>query len=266
MLIIDDAMDQCLVCVGYAFEEDTPLGRDIALSKFMPGVRQKVWWRWYQTYLGLRTLVAYLGPRPVGHIEFMPVEHAPRPVAGERLMMINCLLVARDARGQGVGRALLQAAEAEARARMDGLAVVAYADEERLPASFFEHMGFHFELNRGADLLLTKPFTTIRQPEFLPIRFDPQSVPGRVQVDFFHCSQCPMSGCALRKVRQAARRRPVPVDVRVFQTCERAEVERWGVSRAVFVDGDHIPGPPFGAEHVIEAIEAAVGSHVLVAA
>src|SRR3990170_4976996 len=105
MKIIDDAMDQCLICIGYTFEHDTPLDRDIALGNFMPGVRQKVWWRWYQTYLGLRTLVAYIGPRPVGHIEFMPVDYAPRPVAGERLMMINCLLVARDVRGQGVGRA-----------------------------------------------------------------------------------------------------------------------------------------------------------------
>jgi GNAT superfamily N-acetyltransferase len=266
MMIIDDAMDQCLVCIGYAFERDAPLERDIALGKFMPGVRQKVWWRWYQTYLGLRTLVAYIGPRPVGHIEFMPVEHAPRPVVGERLMMINCLLVSREARGQGVGKALLEAAEGEARAKMDGMAVVAYADEERLPASFFEHMGYSYQGTCGADLLMTKSFTTIRRPEFLPIRFDPQPVSGRVQVDFFHCSQCPMSGCALRKVRQSARRRSVPVDIRVFQTCERAEVERWGVSRAVFVDGRHIPGPPFGAARVIDAIEAAVESHALCAA
>jgi hypothetical protein len=113
---------------------------------------------------------------------------------------------------------------------------------------------------------MTKSFTRIRPPEFLPMRFDPQPVAGRVQVDYFHCSQCPMSGCALRKVRQAARRRQVPVDVRVFQTCERADVERWGVSRAVFVDGQHIAGPPFGAERVVEAIEAAVQSHTLVAA
>ena len=113
---------------------------------------------------------------------------------------------------------------------------------------------------------MTKSFTAIRPPSFLPIRFDPQPVAGRVQVDFFHCSQCPMSGCALRKVKRAARRRPVPVDVRVFETCERAEVERWGVSRAVFVDGRHIEGPPFGAERVIEAIESAVETRTLCAA
>lgn len=266
MMIIDDAMDQCLVCIGYAFEQDTPLGRDIALGNYMPGVRQKVWWRWYQTYLGLRTLVAYIGPRPVGHVEFMPIEHAPRAVGGERLMMINCILVAREFQGRGVGRELLQAAEDEARVRMDGMAVVCYAHEDWLPSSFFEHMGFNLEAEKGGELLLTKSFTPIRPPQFLPTHYDPQPVPGRVQVDFFHCSQCPLSGCSLRNIKQAARHRPIPVDVRVFETCERSEVERWGIARAVYVDGQRVDGPPFLADRVIETVEAAVDAHLKIPA
>jgi len=263
MKIVDDAMDQCLVCIGYTFEQDTPLGRDIALGNFMPGVRQKVWWRWYQTYLGLRTLVAYIGPRPVGHIEFMPIEHAPRSAAGERLMMINCILVAREFRGRGVGKGLLKAAEDEARVRMDGMAVVSYADDDWLPASFFEHMGYRLQAEKGEELLLTKSFTGIRPPYFLPVRYDPQPVPGRVQVDFFHCSQCPLSGCSLRKIKRAARKRSRPVDVRVFETCERAEVERWGIARAVYVDGQRVEGPPFLTDRVIEALEAAIQAHMM---
>jgi GNAT superfamily N-acetyltransferase len=264
MMIIDDAMDQCLVCIGYTFEQDTPLGRDIALGNFMPGVRQKAWWRWYQTYLGLRTLVGYIGPRPVGHIEFMPIEHAPRAVAGERLMMINCILVSREFQGQGVGRELLKAAEEEARVRMDGMAVVCYAHEDWLPSSFFEHMGYRVEAEKDGELLLTKSFTPIRPPQFLPVRYDPQPVPGQVQVDYFHCSQCPLSGCSLRKIKHAARNRPLPVDVRVFETCERGEVERWGVARAVYVDGKRVEGPPFLTDRVSEAIDAAVDLQVKV--
>jgi GNAT superfamily N-acetyltransferase len=266
MKIIDDATDQCLVCIGYTFEQDTPLGRDMALSNYMPGVRQKVWWRWYQTYLGLRTLVGYIGPRPVGHIEFMPIEHAPRAVSGERLMMINCILVSREFQGMGVGRELLQAAEDEAQVRMDGMAVVCCSRDEWVPASFFEHMGYSLQAEREGELLLTKSFASIRPPQFLPVFYDPQPVTGRVQVDFFHCSQCPLSGCSLRAIKRAARDRPLPVDVRVFETCERAEVERWGIARAVYVDGQRVGGPPFEVDRVIRTIEAAVESHAEVPA
>jgi hypothetical protein len=116
MKVLDEAMDQCLLCIDYAFDQDSPANREVSLRRLQPGIRQKEWWRYHHVYRGLRTLVAYEGSRAVGHVEFMPIEYAPRPVVGQHLAFPTACMW-RLARSRG-GRRLLEAAEHEARKRL----------------------------------------------------------------------------------------------------------------------------------------------------
>ncbi len=259
MKIIDEAVDQCLLCIDFDSDQDCPSYREVARSRFQPGVMQKEWWRYHHAYLGLRTLVAYQGRRAVGHVEFLPIEHAPRPVEGQGLAFIDCLMVAEDARGQGVGRALLEAAEGEARRRYAGMAVLCQWTRPAMPARFFTHLGYHPVATRGDEWLLNKPFGRAYSPRLLPVHYTPRRAARRVAVDFFHCPQCPRSGRALDLLRRRARVLP-RVDLRVIDTGERPAIETWGIANAVFVDGRRAGRVPLDALEVGQELDQALAA------
>ena len=260
MKVIDEAMDQCLLCIDYAFDHDSPSNREVSLRRLQPGVRQKEWWRYHHAYLGLRTLVAYEGPRPVGHIEYMPIEHAPRPVAGHNLAFINCLHVSPHARGRGVGSGLVEAAERQVRDHTDGMAVLASWSGPSLPAHFFIETGFQPVGSRQGEALLNKPFRRASSPHFLPVRFLPRTSEGRIPVDFFHCPQCPYSGWVLHKLQREGQLDAPDVDLRLYDTGDRQAVEMWGVSNRVYIDGRPIGSVPLNLleiEHGLAQARAA---------
>jgi GNAT superfamily N-acetyltransferase len=244
MKVIDEAMDQCLLCIDYAFDQDSPTHREASLRRLQPGVRQKEWWRYQHAYLGLKTLVAYEGTRPVGHVEFMPIEHAPRPVAGHNLAFINCVYVAPQARGRGVGIGLLEAAERQVRDHADGMAVLARWSGPTLPAHFFIEAGFQPVGSRQGEALLNKPFRRAASPHFLPEHLLPREAAGQVAVDFFHCPQCPYSGWVLHQLQRGGQLGASDIDFRLYDTGDRQAVELWGVSNSVYIDGRAISSTP----------------------
>lgn len=86
---------------------------------------------------------------PMGFIHLIPIELPASGVIGKDLMIIPCLTLSyqqvyAQKRGTGVGRALLDASEQEARRKgFKGLAVHAYdGDFWFMPSGFFQKMGF----------------------------------------------------------------------------------------------------------------------------
>jgi GNAT superfamily N-acetyltransferase len=260
MRIFDEPMDQCLLCIGYDFHQDAPIFREAARNRFEPGVSQKEWWRYQHNYLGLRTLVAYDGSRPVGHVEFIPIQHAPRPVSGARTLFINCLFVDRSARFRGVGRALLEAAEEEATRLGKGIAVLAYESGSFMPAAFFEACGFEAGEARDGERLLHKASFTGETPSFLPLHYEPRRNIEGIAVDYFHCPQCPRSGTALQELQGKLASRRGHIDLRVINTGQRPTIEQWGIAQGIFVDGHRLPIvlPPH-ANQLKSALESLLG-------
>jgi GNAT superfamily N-acetyltransferase len=88
---------------------------------------------------GLSPIVATLDKQLVGlcGIDAMVAIHRDRPVG-----RINILVVAREARGQGIARMLVEAAEARLEAL--GCALIEVTSNDRLPAAhaFYRHMGY----------------------------------------------------------------------------------------------------------------------------
>jgi len=93
---------------------------------------------------GMRVKVALLDGQHAGFLYLLPIEIAPTGPVGRDLSVIQCLTVKDGFKGRGAGRALIAAAEQEARAQgKAGIVVTAfYHDFWFMPASFFEARGF----------------------------------------------------------------------------------------------------------------------------
>jgi ribosomal protein S18 acetylase RimI-like enzyme len=89
--------------------------------------------------MGEPVLVAKLGGRLVGCLTWhvVPVIHRPRPVG-----RITFLVVAAEARRKGIGRALVEAAEAKLRQRDCGLMEVTSNTKLRAAHAFYRRLGF----------------------------------------------------------------------------------------------------------------------------
>ena len=105
---------------------------------------RRVPWLRRQRERGLRVKVALVDDEHASFLYMMPIEVAPWGPAGRDLMSIQCLTVLQEASGQGMGRALVEAAEEEAHIQeRRGIVVTAfYHDFWFMPAPFFEKCGF----------------------------------------------------------------------------------------------------------------------------
>ncbi|MFX0174016.1 MAG: GNAT family N-acetyltransferase [Candidatus Hodarchaeota archaeon] len=80
---------------------------------------------------GFKTKVAFLDEKPVGFLHIVPIEFSHWGPIGKDLMVILCQHVETGAKGKGIGRALLQAAEQETiKDDKKGLVVCAYYYED----------------------------------------------------------------------------------------------------------------------------------------
>jgi GNAT superfamily N-acetyltransferase len=254
MKIYDDPSDQCLLCVGYNFKDDYPLQRELTLRQYKEGVKQKEWWRYHHSYLGLKTWVAYQGVRPVGHIELMPIEHTPRPIAGKETMVINCLHVDESAQNHGVGRALLAIAEEHAFTHGRGITAIAWQSGEFMPLAFYDHMDYQIVSSRRDEFLVYKPYNGSRPPSLIPIGYQPILVKDRLSIVYFHCPQCPRSGWALKLLKDNLRDLGDKILLQVLETGERKEIERLGIDHRAYINGRPTGSFPLDPELLLNDI------------
>lgn len=95
---LDEEMDPCL--------EDIPPEKREEFSAHCQA--KKDWFRKASGKYGVCGLVAYLGNRPAGLIEFLPVDAVPYPEERPKeTMIILCAYVRKGSQKRGVGRELL---------------------------------------------------------------------------------------------------------------------------------------------------------------
>lgn len=260
-----DTQEQTLLCLNYNFAEDCQSNREVALHDLGNGVNVKRYWNYNRFFKGLHLLIAYEGTTPVGHLEYLPIEYAPRPIKGHDLTFINCMYVQPQARDRGVGSALLQACEDKVRSTSSGLAVIAHADWPPVPYSFFAVHNFATVAEDHGAQLMVKAWGKITPPYFLPRNYEPlsQSKPDQVTVDVFWCGQCPHWVEARDRLTHIAREYGDAVKVRGINTDDRATIEAWGISDGVYFNGQpKFTTPPSEADLRI-ALEQAVKVKVL---
>jgi len=216
-----------------------------------------------QQKLGLRAKVA-LDDNDVegGMIQYGPIEQSF--VDGSGLYFIYCIFVHGHKQGRGdfqkrgMGKALLRAAEEDARTLgAKGIAAWGVVLPFWMRASWFKKHGYRKADRQGISALVWKPFTDDAQPPrwFPKVNKRPEPVPGKVNVTAFSSGWCLASNLTYERAKRAAAEFGDAVAFREIDTSEHSAVAEWGVSDAVFVNGKNLQkGPPPSYEKIRKAI------------
>jgi GNAT superfamily N-acetyltransferase len=193
-----------------------------------------------------------------GMVQYLPVEHSN--VDGCGLYFLPCIWVhghkqgRGNFQGRGMGSALLEAAEADARAHgARGMASWGIWLPFWMRASWFKRHGYRKADRQGLAVLLWKPFSADAQPpRWYPKRKKlPDPVPGKVNVTAFVNGWCTGMNLAAERARRAAAEFGDKVAYVEIDTSEPDEVAKWGASDALFVDGKVVrTGPPPSYERI----------------
>lgn len=211
---------------------------------------------------GLRVKLA-LDDRGVvgGMIQYVPVEEAF--VDGEGLYFIHCIWVHGHKRGRGdfqkkgMGKALLAAAEEDARELgAQGMAAWGMAIPVFMRARWFRKHGYRKADAIGPQVLLWKPFVEeAKPPRWIRDKKKPEPVPGQVTVTALINGWCPGMNMAFERAKRAAAESGDKVEFRPVDTFDRAAFREWGEPDAIFVDGKGLRmGPPPSYKKIRRAI------------
>jgi GNAT superfamily N-acetyltransferase len=197
-----------------------------------------------------------------GMIQYGPIEDSFADGSG--LYFIYCIWVhgykqgRGDFRKRGMGRALLRAAEEDARALgATGMAAWGLALPVWMKASWFKKPGYRPARRQGMVVLLWKPFVDdARPPRWFPkVGRLPEPVAGKVNVTAFASGWCMARNLTYERAKRAAADFGDAVVFREIDTAERSAVAEWGRSDAVFVDGKNlVKGPPPSYDKIHKAI------------
>jgi GNAT superfamily N-acetyltransferase len=199
---------------------------------------------------------------PGGMIQYLPIEEST--VDGAGLYFIPCVWVhghkkgRGDYQGRGMGRALLAAAEDDARAHgAKGMAAWGLWLPFWMKASWFRRHGYRSVDRDGLASLLWKPFASDAQPPrwYRRTAKPLELTPGRVNLTCFVNGWCTVGNLTAERARRVAGEFGDRVVYREVDTSEPRTVAEWGLADALFVNGKRLmTGPPVTAERLRKVI------------
>jgi len=196
-----------------------------------------------------------------GMIQYTPIAHSP--AQGADTYFIHCIWVHGYKKGRGnfqkkgMGKALLKAAEEDARARgAKGMAAWGLTLPIWMKASWFKKRGYKKVDSNSIMGLMWKPFTGDAQPpKWVKANKKPQKEEGKVVVTAFHNGWCCSSNINYERTKRIAAEFGDKVDFRTIDTFDRENFQEWGISDAIFVGGKNITsGPPMKPDKIRKKI------------
>jgi GNAT superfamily N-acetyltransferase len=186
-----------------------------------------------------------------GMIQYIPIEESL--AEGNDLYFILCIWVHgyKFGRGnfqkKGMGKALLRAAEEDARGRgAKGMVAWGLWLPFWMNARWFKRQGYKKVERDSIRVLLWKPFTDDAiPPKWVRPRKKPELVPGKVTVTSFMNGWCPGQNLVFERAKRASVEFGDDVVFRGIDTSERDVFLEWGISDALFINGKEVrTGPP----------------------
>jgi len=172
------------------------------------GPRKRIWYDRMKDK-GLRVKLA-IDERNVvgGMIQYIPIEFSA--AVGEDLYFICCIWVhghkqgRGDFRKRGMGRALLQAAEEDAK-KLGKKGIVAWglSIPVFMRASWYRKNGYRKADKKSMMVLLWKPFSEdAAPPKWNRIKKEPEVVPGKVTVTAYSNGWCPAQNITFERAKR----------------------------------------------------------------
>lgn len=198
---------------------------------------------------GWKGLVAYESGKPVGRVEFYPLEESFAGISGEDLYFMPCAYIMKDHREKGYGGALMEEVLSET-SNSKGLVTVTC--EGWMPRGFFEKLGFELVEQMGSCHLMLKKHKEDARAELLSSSFTPRNEEDKVNIDVVVNCQCPFMtvnyNSLLRKAKEVSER----VEVTQYLLTDRDDLRTYGEMN-LYIDGEApLVGP--GREEDIERL------------
>ncbi|MBI5000066.1 MAG: GNAT family N-acetyltransferase [Euryarchaeota archaeon] len=196
-----------------------------------------------------------------GMIQYIPIERSH--VEGDGLYFISCIWVHGHKQGRGdfqkrgMGAALLNAAEEDARALgAKGIAAWGLSLPFWMKASWFKKHGYVQADKDGIAVLLWKRFSDDAEPpRWIKQVRKPVLVPGKVAVTSFVNGWCPAQNIVYERAKRASAEFGDAVVFTEIGTMDKATMREWGLSDALFIDGKFVrTGPPPSYEKIRKLI------------
>lgn len=226
------------------------------------GIPKKEEWFNKMVKRGLRAKLAVDEVGTVGGmIQYLPAEHSF--IEGGGLYFINCIWVhgydkgRGNLQGKGMGRALVDAAERDAKDRgAKGMAAWGVMFPFWMKASWFKKQGYSNADRTGTAVLLWKAFANdAAPPKWIKKKKVPQSIPGAVTVTSFTNGWCTGQNMTYERAKRAAEELGEKVIFEAVDTSEREALTEWGIADGLFIDGKEVnTGPPPSYDKIVELI------------
>ncbi|MBN2293896.1 MAG: GNAT family N-acetyltransferase [Pirellulales bacterium] len=219
---------------------------------------------WYRKFVdrGLHVKLALDDEETVGGmIQYLPVEQST--VEGKDLYLVLCIWVHGYEQGrgnyqkQGMGKAMLQAAEADAKSLgAKGMAAWGLWLPFWMRASWFKRQGYRKADRNGFAVLMWKPFQDdAEKPKWIRKRKTPRRIPGKVSVTAFKNGWCPAQNITFERAKRACAEFGDEVLFQPIDTSDRNVFLEWGISDDLYIDGKLITkGPPPAYEKIKKEI------------
>jgi GNAT superfamily N-acetyltransferase len=242
---LKDIVSPC-ICKEWAERIAKLTGRDIERVKeaFSKGTELKIDWIRKRLPLGYKAKIAYEKGKPIGFIDYLPIEIAQDSIMGHRITVINCIQVVQDYKNKGYGKTLLESAEANAEKISKGIAVVAHNHPRWMPASFFTKRGYRVVDERNDKMkriLMVKTFGPFQPPRFVKSAsaYNPKLVPGKVTVEIFYSGACPQNLIFVESLREMLVEFKDKVIIKEVMTNDLPSVvtKKYGHSYGVYING-----------------------------
>lgn len=226
--------------------------RGIKNEFFLEGEKRKKQFLLEKLRRGGRAKIAYKENKPVGFIEYYPIEDAPLNVVGKDVMVVPCMDVKVNERKKGIGDILLRACiEDTKNIGRKGVAVQATDWQNFMPRTFFEKYGFENVTKSGPVNIFMTKFGSVENPCWLTLLHKQKLVEGRLIIDIFHSDQCPFDWQNSERVKKVAREFGDRAVINEFDANKRENVLKYGTLGAIIVNGEYLgAGPPLNEEEI----------------